>query len=79
MLLPGIELPEATQIAERMRAAVADARPADLELTMSAGVACAAGELSYDRLFKAADEALLEAKREGRNRVRAGRELPAVP
>ena len=79
VLLPGIELREATQIAERMRCAVADARPADLELTMSAGVACTAGELSYDTLFKAADEALLEAKREGRNRVRAAPELAPVP
>jgi GGDEF domain-containing protein len=35
--LPGIELREATQIAERMRCAVADARPADLELPCSRG------------------------------------------
>jgi diguanylate cyclase (GGDEF)-like protein len=78
VLLPGIELREATQIAERMRCAVADARPADLELTMSAGVACSAGELSYDTLLKAADEALFKAKREGRNRVRAARKMPTV-
>jgi GGDEF domain-containing protein len=38
-----------------------------------------AGELSYDTLFKAADEALLEAKREGRNRVRAARKVPTAP
>jgi diguanylate cyclase (GGDEF)-like protein len=73
VLLPGVELGEATEIAERMRRAVARARPADLELTISAGVACATGELSYKTLFKAADEALLEAKRDGRNRVRAAR------
>lgn len=79
VLLPGIELGEATEIAERVRRAVLQARPADLDLTLSAGVACATGELSYDSLFKAADEALFQAKDDGRNRVRAAGELPPMP
>ncbi len=79
VLLPGIELGEATEIAERVRRAVSYARPADLDLTLSAGVACATGELSYDSLFKAADDALLQAKGEGRNRVRAAGQLPPMP
>ncbi len=41
-----------------------------MELTLSAGVACAAGEaMTYDEVFRAADAALFEAKREGRDRV----------
>jgi PleD family two-component response regulator len=39
-------------------------------VTISAGVAAAAGdEIRYARLFRAADHALLEAKRAGRDRV----------
>ena len=50
--------------------AVADARPGDLDLTLSAGVAMDAGAaVSYEELFRAADRALLDAKREGRDRV----------
>jgi diguanylate cyclase (GGDEF)-like protein len=70
VLLPGVELTEATEIAERVRASVAQARPGDLEVTISAGVAASAGEeIRYDELFRAADHALLEAKRAGRDRV----------
>jgi PleD family two-component response regulator len=37
---------------------------------VSAGVAAdSGGHISYDELFRAADAALLEAKRAGRNRV----------
>jgi diguanylate cyclase (GGDEF)-like protein len=70
VLLPGVDLPEALDIAERMRHAVEQARPGDLDLTVSAGVAAeSGGHISYDLLFRAADAALLEAKRAGRNRV----------
>lgn len=79
VLLPGIELGEATEVAERVRRSVAVARPGRLELTLSGGVACAAGAFSYQELFKAADAALLEAKRDGRNRVRAAGQLPPMP
>jgi diguanylate cyclase (GGDEF)-like protein len=70
VLLPGVDLSESLEIAERVRYAVEEARPGDLELTISAGVAAeAGGHISYDELFRAADAALLEAKRGGRNRV----------
>ena len=62
-----------------MRSAVALARPGELDLTLSAGVATAAGEaVRYDELFRAADLALLRAKREGRDRVVAAAEPRAV-
>jgi diguanylate cyclase (GGDEF)-like protein len=70
VLLPGVEKPDALEIAERVRLTVDAARPGDLDLTISAGVACASGhEVYYEVLFRAADVALLTAKREGRNRV----------
>jgi diguanylate cyclase (GGDEF)-like protein len=70
VLLPGVALHEAVDVAERVRQAVTDARPGDLDVTMSAGVAAGAGEeIRYDRLFRAADHALFEAKRAGRDRV----------
>jgi diguanylate cyclase (GGDEF)-like protein len=70
VLLPGVALPEALDIAERVRHAVEEARPGDLDMTVSAGVAAdSGGHIRYDQLFRAADAALLEAKRSGRNRV----------
>jgi predicted signal transduction protein with EAL and GGDEF domain len=49
-------------------------------VTASFGVSAAAGaEVNYSRLFKAADEALYEAKDAGRNRVvAAGAPAPGV-
>ena len=70
VLLPGVALRHAVDVAERVRLAVADGRPGDLDISISAGVAAAAGdEVRYERLFRAADHALLEAKRAGRDRV----------
>jgi diguanylate cyclase (GGDEF)-like protein len=70
LLLPGADLETALDIAERIRARVALARPGDIHLTVSAGVAAAEGDsVCYETLFRAADVALLEAKRDGRNRV----------
>jgi diguanylate cyclase (GGDEF)-like protein len=70
VLLPGVDLSEALEIAERVRHSVEEARPGELDLTMSAGVATdAGGHITYDALFRSADAALLEAKRTGRNRV----------
>jgi diguanylate cyclase (GGDEF)-like protein len=70
VLLPGVDLAEALEIAERVRHSVQEARPGDLDLTISAGVAAdAGGDIRYDDLFRAADAALLESKRAGRNRV----------
>ena len=70
VLLPGVDLTESLEIAERVRHSVEDSRPGDLDLTVSAGVATdAGGHISYDALFREADTALFEAKRAGRNRV----------
>jgi diguanylate cyclase (GGDEF)-like protein len=70
VLLPGVDLSEALEIAERVRHSVEEARPGNLDLTVSAGVATdAGGHISYDSLFREADAALFEAKRAGRNRV----------
>ena len=70
VLMPGAGLQEATTIGERIRSNLAAARPGGLSLTTSVGVASGAGsELSYEELFRAADAALLRAKREGRDRV----------
>jgi diguanylate cyclase (GGDEF)-like protein len=70
VVLPGVDLAEGGDLAERLRLAVAEARPAGVDLTISAGVAAAAGaEVRYEDLFRQADDALLRAKRAGRNRV----------
>jgi diguanylate cyclase (GGDEF)-like protein len=79
VLLPGVDLSEAVQIAERVRNAVAEARPGALDLTISAGVAAGSGGgISYDELFRNADRALLEAKRGGRDRVEAAGGIPTL-
>jgi diguanylate cyclase (GGDEF)-like protein len=82
VLLPGVELTEATEIAERIRCSVAQGRPGHLDMTVSAGVAAGSGgEIRYDKLFRAADGALLEAKRAGRDRVEVAgeRSLLSLP
>ena len=82
VLLPGLALKDAVEVAERVRAAVETARPGGLGVTVSAGVAAAAGAaVQYDVLFAAADEALLSAKRDGRNQVQTAvvAPQPATP
>jgi diguanylate cyclase (GGDEF)-like protein len=75
VIAPGSGREGAVKLAERIRAAVAaDAgRPIDgqvIPLTVSAGVASRLGDEADGRaLFRAADSALLTAKRAGRDRV----------
>lgn len=70
ILLPGIGRRAGLNIAERLRAAVERTRPTGVRTTISLGLSTArGGEIDYDTLFKAADRALYEAKRAGRNRV----------
>jgi diguanylate cyclase (GGDEF)-like protein len=70
IVLPRVGLREGAWIGERLRKAVERARPGGQEITISLGVAAAhGGDVVYDRLFAAADEALYEAKHGGRNRV----------
>jgi diguanylate cyclase (GGDEF)-like protein len=72
ILLPDTEVPAALEIAERVRAAVAEISPAgtDVSVTASIGVVgFPAHATSLDRLEWLADAALYLAKRQGRNRV----------
>lgn len=72
ILLPGIGHQDGREIAEQLRAGVEQANPTGIRTTISLGLSAGTGEeVEYDSLFKAADEALYEAKREGRNRVAA--------
>ena len=80
MLLPETGLDEAVVAAERLRQAVhkigLPALP-ELQVRVSIGVACGArlDDDEIDVLVAAADEALYQAKRAGRDRVVATAEL----
>lgn len=74
LLLPQTDLAGATTLAERLRESVADCPFSvggrEISITISLGVASyPEGARSGDELFAAADRALYEAKRKGRNRV----------
>ena len=70
IVLPDASLAQGLEIAERVRAAVESSRPCGLPVTVSIGVAAASGDgVVFDSIFQAADAALYEAKRSGRNRV----------
>jgi diguanylate cyclase (GGDEF)-like protein len=72
VVLPGVDLAEGVEVAERLREAVEGCRPAGLAQTISMGVAAASGsDVTYAGLVKAADRALYDAKDAGRNKVRA--------
>jgi diguanylate cyclase (GGDEF)-like protein len=70
VVLPGVGPKRAEEIAERLRLAVQNMRSGGIPVTMSVGVSTASDHaLEFDPLFKAADIALYEAKRAGRNLV----------
>jgi diguanylate cyclase (GGDEF)-like protein len=76
VLLPGADLSESETVADSLRTAVdAECLPDGWPVSMSFGVSASArGELfRYRDVFTAADAALYEAKREGRDRVCASR------
>jgi diguanylate cyclase (GGDEF)-like protein len=72
ILLPGSEVEHAVGRAERLRVAVAESSmAAGVTVTMSFGVSASnpGSEFDYDAVFGAADAALYEAKRGGRDQV----------
>jgi len=87
VLLPDTEIAAALEIAERVRAAIAEITlpGSDVSVTASFGVAGFPDHAStLDRLERLADAALYVAKRQGRNRVElaepaAAADVPAPP
>jgi diguanylate cyclase (GGDEF)-like protein len=82
VLLPDTSITEALEIAERVRAAVAEISlpGSDVLVTASIGVAVFPDHASTpDRLERLADAALYLAKRQGRNRVELAEPSPAGP
>ena len=75
VLLPGVELPEALTVAERLRAGIAamtlgiDGVPEPLSITVSLGVAMMLPNEALEALVARADVALYRAKAGGRNHV----------
>jgi diguanylate cyclase (GGDEF)-like protein len=70
LILPGAELEAGCEIAQEMRAAIEHSQPAPLHVTASFGVCSAVRDgIEFERMFKAADRALYDAKRAGRNRI----------
>jgi diguanylate cyclase (GGDEF)-like protein len=71
IVLPGADARQAAEVAETLRAAIADDPIAGLLVTISFGVSASdPGEFEYDDVFAEADLALYRSKQEGRNRVR---------
>ena len=75
LVLPAGDIAGATEVAERLRAAVAAfsfsvGTGVPLQFTVSIGLAAAqAGDTAFDQVVQRADSALYRAKARGRNRV----------
>jgi diguanylate cyclase (GGDEF)-like protein len=85
VVMPETDATQAAAICERLRELLAGSRfiggAVQIALTVSIGVASARGEgADFEKLVQAADAALYQAKRQGRNRVRVAEEQapPAV-
>jgi len=73
VLLPGYDIESAVDLAEAMRRAIAERPFQDVvpgQVTASFGVCASALAADFARAYAAADAALYEAKRSGRNAVR---------
>ncbi|MFV2067356.1 MAG: diguanylate cyclase [Pirellulales bacterium] len=70
ILLPQLDIEDATQVAERYRKAIANTEFTDLALTASFGVsATSMGAANVQELIEQADKSLYAAKRRGRDQV----------
>jgi diguanylate cyclase (GGDEF)-like protein len=80
ILVPGADEAQGAELAERLRAAVARAHPGGESVTISFGVSASprGRAFDYDEVFVAADAALYEAKRSGRDLVCLGSETGLV-
>src|SRR5262249_20107673 len=84
LILPGTDLAGGAQVAERVRAALArrivlSADGSSIPVTASFGVAATPPASTASELFSAADAALYEAKRNGKNRVETAAEPVTRP
>ncbi len=78
VLVPGASVEAVAELAEQLRAAVADEPIHDLPVTLSLGVASGSlSERPFHELLAEADQALYAAKDGGRNRVVQAVEQPA--
>ena len=81
VLLPETTLENAKTIAERLRAAVAQAEPGELDgkrlprVTISLGISAFKPGFELDTMIAAADVAMYHAKRKGKNRVEVASHL----
>jgi diguanylate cyclase (GGDEF)-like protein len=75
ILLPGADVEQTRALAEQLRGAVsARSVGGGVDVTLSLGVSASGrgGRFDYPLVFAAADAALYQAKRDGRNRVSGG-------
>lgn len=79
LILTHCDLADASTHSERIRARIEAMHPCGLDVTASMGVAARpAGEtVAFEQLLRAADEAVYEAKENGRNRVTTARSTSA--
>jgi diguanylate cyclase (GGDEF)-like protein len=70
LLLPGIDQPEAARRGEKLQSAIRMIQRPDGPLTVSIGIAeCRDADESLEALLARADQAMRQAKREGRDRI----------
>jgi two-component system, cell cycle response regulator len=79
ILLPDCDPPAAMDRAESIRRQIKELQPMGLPITVSIGVSTINDETEavFDDLYRSADKALYQAKRDGRDRVRRGEEITA--
>ncbi|MEI6387196.1 MAG: diguanylate cyclase [Spirochaetota bacterium] len=69
ILMPDCSMDNAARRADHIRRAFEELKPSGLLVTVSIGVATCKEGWDFERLFRAADEAVYRAKANGRNRV----------